>query len=90
MVPTCELAIQLGSIDEKISYVAAYVVCSAIFNDIMLHVGDTNYYDIILEGKDVLQWGLLIPGNQVTLVFISLVFSFSKRGNKEIVLEVKE
>ncbi|XP_020233548.1 serine carboxypeptidase-like [Cajanus cajan] len=46
LVPACELAIKLCGTDGKAACAAAYVVCNAIFSDIMLHAGQTNYYDI--------------------------------------------
>ncbi|KAG4982758.1 hypothetical protein AAZX31_10G099600 [Glycine max] len=46
LVPACESAIKLCGTNGKTSCMAAYVVCNVIFSDIMLHAGDTNYYDI--------------------------------------------
>ncbi|KAK7344845.1 hypothetical protein VNO77_14992 [Canavalia gladiata] len=46
LVPACELAIKLCGSDGKTACFAAYVVCNVIFKDIMLHAGNTNYYDI--------------------------------------------
>ncbi|KAL2326689.1 hypothetical protein Fmac_025747 [Flemingia macrophylla] len=46
LVPACELAIKLCGTDGTAACAAAYVVCNVIFSDIMLHAGDTNYYDI--------------------------------------------
>ncbi|QCE05433.1 serine carboxypeptidase-like [Vigna unguiculata] len=46
LVPACELAIKLCGTNGKTSCVAAYVACNLIFSNIMLHAGDTNYYDI--------------------------------------------
>jgi serine carboxypeptidase-like clade 4 len=46
MVPACELAIKLCGTDGKIACTASYFVCNTIFNSIMSHAGDINYYDI--------------------------------------------
>ncbi|KAE9617522.1 putative carboxypeptidase C [Lupinus albus] len=46
LVPACESAIKLCGTVGKAACAPALVLCNAIFNDIMLHAGDTNYYDI--------------------------------------------
>ncbi|CAI8602072.1 unnamed protein product [Vicia faba] len=46
LVPACELAIKLCGTDGKISCLTANVACNLIFNDILLHAGGVNYYDI--------------------------------------------
>ncbi|KAK7277270.1 hypothetical protein RIF29_18421 [Crotalaria pallida] len=46
LVPVCEAAIKLCGTVGKIACAPAFVLCNAIFKDILLHAGDTNYYDI--------------------------------------------
>ncbi|KAG8380547.1 hypothetical protein BUALT_Bualt06G0027000 [Buddleja alternifolia] len=46
VLPLCETAIKLCGTDGKLSCMAAYIVCSTIFNSILVHAGDINYYDI--------------------------------------------
>ncbi|KAH7537131.1 serine carboxypeptidase-like [Ziziphus jujuba] len=46
VVPVCETAIKLCGTDGTVSCMAAYFVCNIIFNSIMSHAGDINYYDI--------------------------------------------
>ncbi|XP_057965311.1 serine carboxypeptidase 3-like [Malania oleifera] len=46
IIPVCEMAIKLCGTDGTISCMASYFVCNAIFSNIMLLAGDTNYYDI--------------------------------------------
>ncbi|KAI3923019.1 hypothetical protein MKW98_013553 [Papaver atlanticum] len=48
MLPACELAIKLcgGGAGGQIACMTSYVVCTGIFNKIMSHAGDRNYYDI--------------------------------------------
>lgn len=46
LLPVCEAGIKLCGTDGKISCIASYLVCNAIFNSIMRHAGDINYYDI--------------------------------------------
>ncbi|OVA06947.1 Peptidase S10 [Macleaya cordata] len=46
MLPACELAIKLCGTGGEVACMASYVVCTSIFNKIMGHAGDRNYYDI--------------------------------------------
>ncbi|KAI5648584.1 hypothetical protein M9H77_34589 [Catharanthus roseus] len=45
-LPVCEAGIKLCGTDGKISCMASYLVCNAIFNSILARAGDVNYYDI--------------------------------------------
>ncbi|XP_047149302.1 serine carboxypeptidase-like [Vigna umbellata] len=46
MVPACELAIKLCGTDGTIACMASYFVCNTIFNSIVSHADNINYYDI--------------------------------------------
>ncbi|XP_014514444.1 serine carboxypeptidase-like [Vigna radiata var. radiata] len=46
MVPACELAIKLCGTDGTIACTASYFVCNTIFNSILSHTDNINYYDI--------------------------------------------
>ncbi|CAL0303087.1 unnamed protein product [Lupinus luteus] len=46
LIPACESATKLCATVGKAACAPALVICNAIFTDIMLHAGDTNYYDI--------------------------------------------
>ncbi|XP_042476057.1 serine carboxypeptidase-like [Macadamia integrifolia] len=46
LLPVCDMAIKLCGTDHKIPCIASYVVCNSIFNMIVGHAGDINYYDV--------------------------------------------
>lgn len=45
-LPVCETAIKLCGTDGTTSCMASLLVCNSIFNAIMKHAGDINYYDV--------------------------------------------